>query len=78
MYCLHILYLHHLVHLVCLQKFGVGEKVLVDSDERKVIQQQEDHGGWNSKMKKVYLIVFMGAYVRICFIRKAEILNDIV
>ena len=55
--------LHRLVGSRSLQKFGVGEKVRVDSDESKAMSLQEDHGGWNSGMKKVlYLPLFVAVY----------------
>ena len=31
----------------------MGEKVRVDTSEAKAVRLQEDHGGWNSEMKKV-------------------------
>lgn len=38
--------------------FGVGEQVRLESDEKKAIELQEEHGGWNQKMRKVVLVVF--------------------
>lgn len=41
---------------VPLQKFGIGDRVRVDSDKMKTIRLQKGHGEWIAEMKKVILV----------------------
>ncbi|KXJ19082.1 E3 ubiquitin-protein ligase mind-bomb [Exaiptasia diaphana] len=34
-------------------KYKAGDKVLVSSDKKFVMEMQEGHGGWNDKMKTI-------------------------